>query len=86
MTLVSSLWGRVGRVPGICLTHGPLAQGKHDLLFHLVNVLLQVRVVLLMLLPTTPVEVHPAPNDESRDGDRDGEVDPELNRNDGVGT
>lgn len=85
VTLLSSLRGRVGRVPSISLAHRPLTQGKHDFLFHLVNVLLQISVVLLVLLPATPVEVHPAPDDESRDGNRNGEVDPELDRDDGVG-
>lgn len=62
--------------PGMGLAHGPLAQMIHDVLFHLVNALLEVLVVLGVLGFAAAVVPHPDGDDEGRDGDRDGKVDP----------
>lgn len=60
---VSWFWGWAYGVPGISLAHRSLAKRKHYLFLHLVNVLLQVRVVLLVLFLTSFVDEHPATND-----------------------
>lgn len=83
----SSSWlrGWADSVPGIGFTHCPLPKGKHDLLFHLVDILLQVCVVLFVLLLATFVNERPRPDYQSRYGNRYGKVYPKLNRNNRVG-
>lgn len=50
---------RTDGIPRIRLTHRPLPQRKHNLLLHLVDVLLQIRVLLAMLLDAAPVDEEP---------------------------
>ena len=51
---------------------------EHDVLLHLVNVLLQVRVVEHVLRLAATVEPPPGADDGGGDGDRDCKVDPQL--------
>jgi hypothetical protein len=81
----SRLWGWADSIPGIGFTHRPLPEGKHDLLFHLVDVLLQVCVVLFVLRLATFVDKHPGSDYQRCDGNRYGKVYPKLHRNDRVG-
>lgn len=57
-------------------THCSLPQVKHDILLHLVDVLLKILIVLGVLRLATTVEPHPYTYDGSGDGHGDGEVDP----------
>lgn len=62
------------------LAHGPLSQVCHDVLFHPVNVLLKVKILLLMLSLPPAVNPHPCDDDDGSDGNSDDEVDPDINR------
>lgn len=62
------------------LTHSPLAQMKHDVLFHLVDALLEILIVLCIALFAATVVPHPDGDNGSCYGDCDGEVDPKADR------
>ena len=49
---------------------------EHDILLHLVNVLLQVGVIARVLRLAATVEPHPRGEDEDCNWHRDGEVNP----------
>ena len=73
------------RIPCINFTHRPLPPCEHDILLHLVDILLQIRILLLVLLDATLVDEHPRQDDDGGNGDCDGEVDPEVAGDNGVG-
>jgi hypothetical protein len=68
------------RVPRVRLAHGALAHVVHDVLFHLLDIPLQVGVLLGMGRLAAAVKDEPCRDDDGGDGDGNGEVDPQLRR------
>jgi len=61
-----------------------LAHDAEDILLHVGDALFHVAVLVLIPLLAHHAQPPPSPHDEQRQGNRDGEVDPEFVRNLGI--